>query len=199
MSMSASVHNQVPIKKSDEQLQIVYGEVYAPGVPDVQNEFMSEEGVRDMAYKFMLAGRASQVDTNHDNQLNDSYVCESFIARKDDSDFIEGAWVVGVKCSDDIWEAIQSGDLNGFSMEALVVKEETELEMTIPESVTGGTGESNGHTHTFKADFTEEGVLIGGITNESEGHSHTIKFPTKTEEYDGHSHRFSFVEFFSNE
>jgi hypothetical protein len=84
-------------------------------------------------------------------------------------------------------------------MEALVVKTETELEIEIPESVTGGTDVSAGHSHTFKADFDEEGVLIGGTTNEVNGHAPIIKFPTKTEEYDGHSHRFSFVEFFSNE
>lgn len=196
--MNTSIQNQVAIKKTDEQLQVVYGEVYAPGVLDVHNEFMNADGIREMAYKFMLSNRMGNVDTNHDNEINDSYVCESFIARKDDTDFIEGSWVVGVKCPDDVWQSILKGDLNGFSMEALVQKEETELEVDIPDVIKGGTDTQAGHYHSFKADFDDAGQLTGGITDECDGHVHIIKYPTHTEEANGHTHRFSFVEYFTN-
>jgi hypothetical protein len=41
------------IKKQDDALQVVWGEVYAPGFPDSQGDFMTAETVREMAWRFM--------------------------------------------------------------------------------------------------------------------------------------------------
>lgn len=187
------------IKKTDEELQIVYAEVYVPDVPDAHNEFMSEETIRKMAHGFMAKGFLNQIDTNHDNEVNGSYVVESFIARKGDPDFIAGAWVVGVHVPDvAVWGQIKKGELNGFSVEAFVQKVPRVIELEMPEYVEGGTDVSNGHSHVFKAFFDEDGALVGGSTNIVDGHTHSIMKGTITEEADGHIHRFSYIEDFVN-
>jgi len=98
------------IKKVDEELQIVWGEVYVPELPDSQGDFMTTLEVRKMAYSFMYAGRLGKVDMNHDNTINGSMIVESFIARSDDAVFIPGSWVVGMHIPDkEIWGMIKSG------------------------------------------------------------------------------------------
>ncbi len=71
------------IRKFDEDLQIVYGEVYAPsGVPDSQGDVMSAEAIRKMAHKFLADMRVDQIDINHDHSMTGANVVESFIARR---------------------------------------------------------------------------------------------------------------------
>jgi hypothetical protein len=36
-------------KKADDELQVVYVEIYSPGVPDSQNDFMTKDEIRWMA------------------------------------------------------------------------------------------------------------------------------------------------------
>jgi hypothetical protein len=184
----------VPIKKADIVRKQVFGEVYAPNAPDSHGDFMTEDSIREMAYKFMKDGRMGNVDTMHDNELNGSYVIESFIARKGDPDFIADSWVVGVQCSDDSWEKVENGEINGFSMEALVQKTPTLIEMEIPDWVTGGTSITQGHSHTFKVAFDIAGSFNGGVTDTVDGHFHNIRKGTITEDANDHNHRFSFVE-----
>lgn len=188
-----------PIKKSDNELQVAYAEVYPPGVPDSDNEYMTEEEVRKMAHKFMVSGAMNRIDTNHDNQANGSYVVESFIARKGDPDFIAGAWVVGVHIPDpEVWAKVKNNELNGFSLEALVSKVEGQLELEIPEKVFGMTDAQYGHTHVFEVAFKEDGTFLGGVTDEVDGHSHRINHGTVTVQSADHAHRFSYVEQLSN-
>jgi len=188
------------IKKTDEELQIVYAEVYVPDIPDTHNEYMTEETIRKMAHGFLAKGFVNQVDTNHDNTTNGSYVVESFIARKGDQDFIAGAWVVGIHVPDiTVWDQIKKGELNGFSVEALVQKVPRTITMEVPEFIEGGTDTADGHSHTFKAFFDDNGALAGGSTNIVDGHLHSIMKGTITEESDGHTHRFSYIEDFINE
>ena len=114
------------IKRTDDELQIVYGEVYAPNIPDVHGEFMTPVEVRKMAHRFMQKRILNAVDTNHDNELNGSYIVESFVVDEegDDSIYLSGAWVIGMHVPDpEVWEAVKSGEINGFSMEAFVVSQ----------------------------------------------------------------------------
>lgn len=97
--------------------QIVYGEVYVPGELDSHGDFMRAETIEKMAQQFLRSGLVKNIDTEHDMQPNGSEVVESFIARKGDPNFTEGAWVLGVKVNDpQLWAAVQSGEINGFSM-----------------------------------------------------------------------------------
>jgi len=183
------------LKKFDEELQIVWAEVYAPNVLDSQGDFASAVSIRKAAYNFMERMRLDQVDHSHDNELVDAIVVESFIARKGDPEFIEGAWVVGMHVRNaTIWNSIKSGEINGFSMEAALVRTPTKVVMDIPEYLNGRTDYVADHEHSFSVKFDASGNLVGGETDTVDGHFHTITRGTVTETALGHSHRFSYIE-----
>ena len=188
----------VPIKKADKKQQIVFAEVYAPMRADSDGEFMDAEGVRKMAYNFMQKQRLDQIDYMHTNKLlKGAHVVESFIARKGDDTFIENAWVVGVYIPDpDDWDKVEKGVWNGFSVEAFIKRELTDIEMEIPPVISGKTykSEDNTHEHTFYVTYDDRGRFLGGVTDKVNGHIHKILRGTRTEDADDHSHRFSHVE-----
>ncbi len=186
----------VSLKKFDDELQIVWGEVYIPDIPDSQGDFMTAEEIRKMAYDFVKTdGSLKKIDVNHDNTLCGCQVVETFIVREDDPTFIEDAWVVGIHVPDDkLWQAIKSGEYNGLSMQALAMRKEGEVILDIPPIIVGKTDDDAGHEHEFEVNFNGEGEFLGGTTKEAAGHKHKIKKGTSTETAHGHSHRFSFVE-----
>jgi hypothetical protein len=192
--MSTVLKVEAPAPEA-EYLQVVYAEVYAPNRLDAQYEYMTVDEIRKMAWLFMMGGDTKRIDVMHDNKLIEAYVVESFIARDDDGIYIPGSWVVGVYIEDtEVWAAVLSGELNGFSMEALVGKDFQELEITMPTSVSGKTSEAKGHSHSWNVNYSPDGALMGGSTDKVDGHFHIIKSGTVTEEAAGHTHRFSSVD-----
>lgn len=189
-------HHQAVFKAVQEAQHLVFAEVYAPNRLDSDGEFMTAETIRKMAYKFMKEQKLDQIDQQHDNVITEGiHIVESFIARKDDPDFIEDAWVVGVYIPDEAtWDKVIKGEINGFSVEAMVTKEPVEIEMEIPPVISGMTMKSEDHEHTFHVAYDETGRFLGGTTDEVANHFHVIKRGTCTEEAVGHSHRFSHVE-----
>ena len=187
---------EVSVKKLDQDEQIVFGEVYAPGFPDSQGDYMSAEEIRKMAYGFLRKGLTSNIDSDHSQVPNGSYVVESFIARDDDPTFIPGSWVLGVKVPDSaIWRRVKSGELNGFSLDGFGVRTDKPFVVDMPELLKGETTETEAHTHTFVVKFDRDGNFLGGMTNPApDGHVHRIVRGTVTEPSMGHVHRFSFVE-----
>lgn len=186
----------VAFKSEDEELRIVWAEVYAPNVPDSDGEFMDAEGIRKMAYEFMQRMELGQVDTFHTNSISKgACVVESFIARKDDPTFTEGAWVCGIHVPDDAtWAKIKKGEINGFSMEALVSKELVEVEVDLPATISTRTLKSEDHEHEAYVTYDENGKFQGGRTSKAEdGHFHLIRRGTVTEDTNGHAHRFEHV------
>lgn len=185
------------IRRMDADRRIVYAEVYAPNVLDTYGEFMLAEHVEEMAHKFMQLDLANVIDTNHDNVPNGSYPIESFVARAGDPDFTEGAWVLGVKCpTDEIWEAVIRGDLNGFSFEALVNLVEYDVECHVVRDHMGQTNTIKGvdHEHLFFLQVDDRGRVVRGMTSPGpDGHTHIIRHATMTEKVQGHSHRFDLV------
>ncbi len=198
--------HRVQLKKFDDELQVVWGEVYLPNFPDSQDDFMTAEEVRDAAYSFMGQCRMRKIDTMHDNVENGSFVVESFIAMDGQTTFIPGAWVVGVHIPDTgIWGKVKSGELNGFSMEALAIKTATEIIIEVPEVMQGVTERSGDtmHTHKWHIRFSPEGEFLGGSTGSvldgddpDPEHDHKISKGTVTEQggENPHRHRYSFVE-----
>ena len=129
--MQINTETIIDFKKSDSNKHVVFGEVYKPDVRDTDGNFMTAETIEKMAYNFMKQGRNSQINENHAGYKDKGYVVESFIARKGDPDFIEGAWVVGVYVPDsEVWGRIEKGELTGFSIEgkATLIEERTEDE-----------------------------------------------------------------------
>ena len=185
------------IKTGEPEQRMVWAEVYAPNRPDSDGEYMTAETIKKMAYDFVRQGKTKMVDINHGNETTPGVeIVESFIARKGDPDFIPGSWVVGVHIpSDEIWDMVKKGEINGFSVEAIVGKEDREVEIEVPDVVSGTTTKSENHVHKFYVTYdptTQE--LKGGRTDVVNGHMHVIKAGTKTEDAQGHSHRFSAVD-----
>lgn len=180
--------------KPDQQL--VYGEVYAPNKPDAQGEFMRAPEIEAMAHEFVRKGRMSQIDVMHDNRVVPGLcIVESFIARKGDPDFLEGAWVIGMHVPDTgLWEKIKKGEINGFSMEAMVSRHEQEFSVEVPPVVTGMTSKSEDHEHQYYVSYDDNGAFRGGTTNLVNGHTHQIVAGTHTQTVNGHNHRFSSVD-----
>ena len=190
----------VNIKKTDALLQVVFGEVYAPNVPDSQGDFMLADDIRKMAHNFVRSLKARKVDVNHDNEPLEASIVESFIATEEDRTYLAGAWVVGIKIDDDeVFKKVEEGEINGFSMEARVVPIEQEVVIEIPSVIKGDTLENldqgdDNHLHDFEVRFDDDGKFLGGETSIVNDHKHKILRGTSTEDTNGHSHRFSFLE-----
>ena len=191
-------HREVVFKLADEEEHLVFAEVYAPNIPDTDTDFMVPEEIKKMAYKFMQNMNLRNIDVQHNNELvPNACVVESFIARKGDPEFIEGAWVVGIHVDDPkVWDQIKKGELNGFSMEAMVTRTEKELELDIPPVIRGITSKADDeHYHEFFVTYNAEGNFLGGQTSSAlDGHFHKIANGTTTDTTNDHHHRFSFVE-----
>ncbi len=198
-SYSKHILQETPTRfKFDEELQIVWGEVYLPKLLDTQKDFMSAEEIRKMAHKFMASGKMKQIDVSHENEKTGSVVVESFIVREKDPDFpIPDAWVVGVHIPDhDLWEQVKSGELNAFSMQLTAQAEKKHVMVEVPEFLKGDTIATNGHKHVFTVRFDDEGNFVGGSTDMVAGHAHEISRVAATNKSGNpsHSHRFNFLE-----
>ena len=186
--------NVLTIKKTDQEQQVVFGEVYAPGFPDSQGDYMDREGIRKMAYQFMKKSALHAIDVDHDQVDCGAYIVESFIAPDDSTTYIPGSWVIGVHIPDaGLWASVKKGELNGFSLDGLGIRNEKPFVVEMPDVLTGQTDEVDGHTHTFQVQITANGKIFGQ-TDTVNGHSHTIHHGTHTDPSAGHTHRFSFVE-----
>jgi hypothetical protein len=184
---------KTPFKKADDELQIVWGEVYAPMVPDSQNDFMRAEEILKAAYSWMAKSNTRCIDMEHDGSVVNAVVVESFVAREGDPVFLPGAWVIGVHVPEPgLWAMVKKGDFNGFSMAGAAVRHDS-VEMEIPAEVSGVTKADAGHTHDFSVAYAPNGEFIGGVTDEVDGHYHVIKNGTVTEEAGGHHHVFDYV------
>lgn len=192
----------VPIKDDNQVLQVIYGEVYIPNVLDSHKEWMTHWEITAMAHEFMRRGDLAAIDREHDNVRTGAYVVESYIANKDDPIFIEGSWVVGVKLPDEMWELYLSGEINGFSFEGLVERSTELTDVEIPFTMTGVTGERDGHIHYYKVFFNDQGDFLGGETSGAldseeqvlDSHIHSIVKGTVTNDTNGHNHTFNFID-----
>jgi hypothetical protein len=178
----------------------VYGEVYAPLQIDTDGETMAAGDIKKMAHDFLASGKVDAIDVNHSHVMADGVeVVESFIARKDDADYREGAWVLGVRMKEGaVWDAVKSGELNGFSMDAFVKKVSKRVLVEIDKIVSGDTETASSddmptHIHVFYVEFDSDGKVAFGTTSEEIGHVHKIFGTVVTEKACEHSHRY-FIE-----
>lgn len=185
---------------SSGEFHYVYGEVYAPDIVDTDGESMSAADIQKMAHDFIASGKVAALDTEHNHELCGASVVESFIARKGDPDFAEGAWVLGVRMPDgELWERVKSGELNSFSVDALVTKVASDRKLPKLSAACGTTLEQVAksdmppHTHAYFLQYDQQGRVAFGKTDAVLGHSHRIIGTVTTEKTAGHSHRF-FVE-----
>lgn len=193
--------SQKVVIKSEER-RLVYGEVYAPLHIDTDQEAMTAQEIEKMAHRFLQKGRTSKIDVQHNYEETGCYVVESFIARKDDPDgFVEGSWVLGVKIpSEELWEAVKKGDLNGFSFAGISKKDQIEVEVQVTRKLVGMTEQSAkdellpAHYHTLNLEFDQDGRMVPGVTDTVLSHSHEVSRTTATEKSMEHSHRMILID-----
>ena len=139
---------------SSDEKHMVYGAVLRPDFPiyryDGENEYYLEftsESIERMARDYMMNYRQGNVTIQHEEYANEVFMVESWIKQDMDKDksvsvgldksLPIGTWFCGFYVNNnDIWERIKSGELNGFSVEAMIdledfakVKKEDEFEM----------------------------------------------------------------------
>lgn len=186
----------VRIKKINNDEQIVTGEVYAPDVIDSHREMMRPNAVRQLAHRFLLEKKTDRIDIMHNNKAINASMVESYIAKANDPDFAEGAWVLAVKINDEaVWADVRSGKLNGYSLEAMVYKQEADVTYDYLPLHFGFTEENDGHSHAFLVEVDKFGCVTGGYTSEEvDGenvlHSHSVMAGTATNKSNKHAHRY---------
>jgi hypothetical protein len=177
----------------DESRRLVFGEVYAPNKIDAFGWFMEPTEVEKMAHRFMKLDLSTCIDTNHDNVPNGSYPVQSFIAREGDPQFTPGAWVLGVKVTNEtLWNAIVKGEINAFSMEIYVKKVPATVQYEVVGKQVGMTEPAGDdqHTHYFYAEVDTSGRVVKGKTSTNAGHYHEIDVNSVTQATNNHAHRF---------
>lgn len=128
-----AIQKQVQIAKVDDSKRIVIGVVYQPDTPDAHDDQMTADEIEKAAHLFMENQHTYNIDKQHDLETDKGYVVESYIAPCDmeigEQTIIKGSWVAGVKVMDDeTWDAIQKGEITGFSMWGIGKREEIEEE-----------------------------------------------------------------------
>ena len=108
------------ILKADNEAHEVTGIVYEPMVEDTQGNYMTEEEIEKAAHWFMK--NQGNVDLQHSFEpLEGAHVVESHVAKCDevyDGETVhKGTWVMTMEIENqDVFDAIEKGDLTGFSM-----------------------------------------------------------------------------------
>lgn len=139
---------------SNDEKHMVYGAVLRPDFPiyrnDGENEYYLEftsESIERMARDYMMNYKQGNVTIQHEEYANEVFMVESWIKQDMDKDksvsvgldksLPIGTWFCGFYVNNnDVWERIKSGELKGFSVEAMIdledfakVKKEDEFEM----------------------------------------------------------------------
>lgn len=177
--------------------RIAFAEIILPDNLNTYGDFHTQESVREFSYSFMINRTGWDVEHDEVDISDKVQIVESFIARKGDPDFIEGAWVLGIHVPDDeIWASILSGDLNGYSYGAVVRAVPVDIEVDNTRVIYGQTVEDpfDKHTHSYVVVLSDDGRVMSGGTSVSDGHAHTIEVTTHTERTENHTHIFNIIQ-----
>lgn len=125
------------VKKTDDDLQRVYGIVYAPDQQDSQGDEADAETIRRAADEFMRKARTNNIDAEHGFENVPAFVAESWIIKASDATFPDekpGAWAVGIQIQDrDLWQDIKRGDYTGLSLAGTAVREDADPQSSYTE------------------------------------------------------------------
>lgn len=177
--------------KSESQ-HVVMGEVYVPLAGDTDNDAMLPDDVQSACWDFLAKGRVLKIDTGHDLIENGCEVVENFMARKGDPDFKEKSWVMAVRIKDpNIWNQVEKGELNGFSLYAENFKVVTVSGVPVTQimKLEGTTEPCEDHDHELVMCFDDNAHVIPTFTGETNSHRHKVSKTTATDLEAGHAHR----------
>lgn len=128
---------QQPMLFQNEEKHMIYGAALRPNFPIYRyedgNEFymvFSKEAVEKMSQDFMTNYRQKSLTLDHKTEATELTIVESWLKADKEYDKSNalgldnlpiGTWFVGCKVNNiDTWERIKSGELKGFSVEAMI-------------------------------------------------------------------------------
>lgn len=126
------------ILKADVSSHFVTGIVYEPMVEDTDGNYMTEEEITKAAHWFAKNG--NKVDLQHSFEpLDGAVVVESSVTKCDmeleGQTIKKGTWLMTVEIQDeDIFQAIEKGEITGFSMGGSGVYSEIDVDITDPKN-----------------------------------------------------------------
>ena len=119
------------VDKADPEKRLVYGVVLVPDLVDVQGDVLTAEAIEQAAHRFLVESR--RIGVQHQYTAN-AQVVESYIAPQDlelgGRTVPKGSWVLVTKVLDDaLWERIKNGELTGYSIGGVGVRQRMEVAM----------------------------------------------------------------------
>lgn len=129
-----SANSMMPFIKADIGEQILWAYVLIPDKADLQGDSISKEEIKKARNRFMKnlsEGNIKKSAVGWEHQKWDKtfgYPVESFIDYdgKYFDNGIPGAWAVGIKLGDEMWERYLSGNIKGFSIGGFYRKQQIE-------------------------------------------------------------------------
>lgn len=121
------------ILKADPESHYVTGVVYEPLVEDCHGNYMTEEEITKAAYWFAKNG--DKVDLQHSfTAMEGATVVENFVTKSEmtvgEETIQKGTWLITVEVEDqDVWDAIQKGEITGFSMGGVGIYSEEDVSL----------------------------------------------------------------------
>lgn len=132
--------DEVEVKLSSDERHICYGPALIPNKDIYRNngeqEFyinFTEESIVKMSQDFMKDYRQHEVNLQHEDNVDEVFVAESWIVEdpyRDKANALgfnvpKNTWMIGMKVNNiDTWERVKSGELKGFSVESAIHLEE---------------------------------------------------------------------------
>lgn len=132
--------DEVQIKLSSDERHICYGPALIPNLDIYRNngeqEFyinFTDECIVKMSQEFMKNYRQHEVNLQHEENVDEVFVAESWIVEdpyRDKANALgfnvpKNTWMIGMKVNNiDTWERVRSGELKGFSVESAIHLEE---------------------------------------------------------------------------
>lgn len=106
------------IVRKDDSERVITGPVLIPDREDRHGDVVRKDNIQEVAYQFLE--EYQNIDLMHTFEEVGVPV-ESYLAPEDLSfakmDVPEGTWMVSVRVKDDeVWQAVQEGELTGFSI-----------------------------------------------------------------------------------
>lgn len=118
----------------DEEEHIVFGCALRCDFPiyrcDRKGEYyvvFDKDNIQDLYQKFMYDKRGSEVNLEHNTDVDDVYLIQSFIKNtekglnpKGYENVSDGSWFVAYKVdNEDVWNEVKNGEYKGFSVECI--------------------------------------------------------------------------------
>ena len=132
--------DDIEVKLSSDERHICYGPALIPNKDIYRNngeqEFyinFTEESIIKMSQEFMKNYKQHEVSLQHEENVDEVYVAESWIVEdpyRDKANALgfnvpKNTWMIGMKVNNiDTWERVKSGELKGFSVESAIHLEE---------------------------------------------------------------------------